>query len=396
MRSCDVLVRAKWFAFVPAVGAGLLLAACSGNTTPASNVAGTSATLNGVGGCDVRCYWSFKWKRPTDSSWQQTPFRGPAGSTNHVKVPLNEPISGLAPSTRYDYQICGNENASSPTSPAEICVGPDGYTTTVQSFTTPPTAFADSFESGNFDAGGWYYGQDESDYGHVAVVDPANESPPVPRYDGTKVARFEVTPADLAAGRYHAKIYKMFGSDIGNADARPPEDVSGTYSAWYFLPAAYSVPSGTWVNIFQFKEQYATSSSPTGTSDPLWWLQLADCTFGQGQAPYYNTPPPQCNRSDQPVVFMAHWGGGWNGDPATRRTFATVPLGRWFQVKAVLHQSDRIDFYVDGNLLSTALASEYPVSPSHGSDSRWWIWGVGNYSTGINGPLYIDQASYTP
>jgi beta-glucanase (GH16 family) len=164
--------------------------------------------------------------------------------------------------------------------------------------------------------------------------------------------------------------------------------VSGVYSSWYYLPENYSVPGDSWVNIFQFKEQYRTPAG--GHSDPLWWVQLGGAAWASSMSQAYGEGAIG-GRPDAPVAFIDYWYNNWR----ETRKFVPVPLGRWFELKAVLRQNDRIDFFIDGKPLDTAKASTYPVSPFHGDQSMEWIFGVGNYSTAANGPLYADRVSYT-
>ncbi len=250
-----------------------------------------------------------------------------------------------------------------------------------------PPRWQDSFESADFRGWGWH-GQGDPTWGHIAVGRPGTWG--VPPLDGRRVARFEITPGDVAAGRFHAKLYEVSAVGSGRSE-RPPADVSGTYSAWYYLPANYRVPGSSWVNVFQFKEKYR---APDGEerSDPLWWVQLGRLAWARRQAAALRVAPPAGIRPDRPVAFLNRWRNRWTAP----RRFLTLPLGRWFELKAVVRQRRSITFSLDGRVLDVAHASEYPVSPFHGRDSREWIWGVGNYSTGANGPLYVDAATISP
>lgn len=245
----------------------------------------------------------------------------------------------------------------------------------------PRRTWSDGFESGDFRGWSWWGQGQESIWGHIAVVDPAAQG--VPAAERSRIGRFETTQADIDAGRNHAKLYKAFSTGTG-ASVRPPSNVSGTYRVRLYVPRTYRVPGETWVNVLQFKEKYRR---PEGAwSDPLWWIQ-----FGNG-AFWHARGGPAVSHPDAPVAFMNRWQNPWSRKPK----LMAVPLDRWFELRAELRQGERIDFYLDGRPLDTALASEYPVSPFHGSASIEWIFGVGNYSTAANGPLYADDASYTP
>ncbi len=250
-----------------------------------------------------------------------------------------------------------------------------------------PAQWSDSFESGDFSAWSWW-GQGDPTYAHRDVVDPTSEG--VAPHSGTHAARFETTPDDIAAGRIHAKLYKSFGTNLDTPQSKSPANVSGTYSAWYYLPTTYHIAGpDDWVSIFQFKEQYRVPSGPA-QSDPLWWVQMNNLDWAKSMATAWKQPLPQGTRPDQPVAFVSRWGSDWK----VKRNFVPVPLGRWFQVTAVVHQNDRIDLTLDGQKLDTVYASEYHVGPFHGTDSTQWIFGVGNYSNTSSGPLYVDDASY--
>jgi hypothetical protein len=131
---------------------GLALAvgcvACSGYTTPATNVTTTSATLNAMGGCaggsPNPCSWY--WRYGTGGQYQfTTPVQGPCGpgcDTGGTTAPLNQAVTGLTPYTQYRYQICGKGDNSDTFG----CVGPDGTGSTSQAFTTG-TKFTYGYDS---------------------------------------------------------------------------------------------------------------------------------------------------------------------------------------------------------------------------------------------------------
>lgn len=248
--------------------------------------------------------------------------------------------------------------------------------------------WSDSFESDSFDRWSWW-GQGDSSYAHRNVIDCRAEGVPV--LGGDHVARFETTPDDIANGRYHAKVYKDFGTNLDTPQSRPPADVSGTYSAWYYVPTNYRVSGDDWVNVFQFKEQYRTTPGHA-PSDPLWWVEFVSPTWAKSMADAWGTSAPTASRPDAPVAFVNYSRPNWK----TADSYVTVPLGRWFEIKAVVHQGQSTDFYMDGKLLKHATASQYPVSPFHGAASSKWIFGVGNYSDAATGPLYVDRAAYSP
>ena len=124
-----------------AVVAALVLAACSGKTTGASNVSQSAAQLNFTGSCGSgeNCSWYTQYRKVGTSTWTQTPHRGPVAGPE-TNVALAEPVTGLSPSTSYEYQACGNAQPNQ----GFACVGPDGTSNTTSTFTTSLVASATS------------------------------------------------------------------------------------------------------------------------------------------------------------------------------------------------------------------------------------------------------------
>lgn len=233
---------------------------------------------------------------------------------------------------------------------------------------SPGAAWHSGFEGGNFREWSWW-GQGDDTWGDISVVDPSDEG--VPRKEGDRVGRFEVTDND----KPHAKLYKGFSL----------KQVSGSYRAWFYIPKDFAVPLGTASNVFQFKDHHG------GGSDPTWWLQLSTASWAKRLGGNWHGPQP--SRDDAPVIWM-HW---IDNDFSRTVQFKAAPLGRWFEMRADVVDGQSIDFSVDGDHLDTARNSVYPVGPLH-DDSDEWTFGVGNYSTGDTnprGPLYIDDVSVT-
>jgi hypothetical protein len=237
--------------------------------------------------------------------------------------------------------------------------------------------FESSFEAGNWREWGGYGGDhDPEDYPPARIVDPKDEG--VPRLDGRRAARLEVTAEDARVDRVHAKLIRSW----------PVSEVSGTYSAWYYLDPDYRLRPSGWVNIFQFKEPYRCDDY---CSDPSWWMIL-DAPEDGDRVPYPGAPVATIDRWDED--------GRAELDPP-RRPF---PTGRWVEVRAELHQGDRIEFFIDGEHFATARDEQYPVGPMHGDRSLEWAWGVGNYAgngdgpeeDATSGPMYVDRVSFEP
>jgi len=114
-----------------AVACAIVLSGCQAVTVPATNVGTTTATLNAQASCSggkpVPCSWYWRWG--TNGSFQlSSPLEGPVMTT--WSGTLSYPVTGLTPSTTYQYELCGEgDNVTS-----YVCVGASngGF----QSFTT--------------------------------------------------------------------------------------------------------------------------------------------------------------------------------------------------------------------------------------------------------------------
>ena len=252
----------------------------------------------------------------------------------------------------------------------------------------PQGSWSNDFGSGNFCQWTWWGQGQQNLYGSTSVVTAASAGVPQLHQGSPNVGRMTVTAADAADGSINAKLYEGFGTWSGNTE-HEPSNVSGTYSAWYYVPSSYKIPPNTWSNIFQFKEQY---QEPDGSqqSDPLWWIQLSNAAWAEtyGGATWIGPQPTDPNA---PVAVLNYWCNNW-----TRKVvLEAVPLNQWFNISAVLTQGQSIAFSMAGKPFDTALNSQYAVGPSHSTGDEW-IFGVGNYSTAPNTTLYVGNASYSP
>lgn len=242
--------------------------------------------------------------------------------------------------------------------------------------------WSDNFQSGNFL--GWSYAQgaDTSQGGpgpSYCYVTNQAQSGIVP-HSGTYFAHFE-RPSS-AINLPHAKVYKEW-SNVGKLDQwRRKEDpifnngnVSGIYSAWFYFPADY-VPSTDFVNIFQFKEM-GFDNKGNALQYPSWWVNIGrQNSFAHGNV---------AMETSKPMLFVNYWGNSYaNWNPK----LVPLPLGRWFQLNANLHQGNRIDWYIDGKKFDTSYNSTWPVGRYY-YNSTGWILGVGHY-LGI-GTLYVGH-----
>lgn len=245
-----------------------------------------------------------------------------------------------------------------------------------------------NFETGDFSEWTWWRRRDG---GTFFVRPPEVETAAA---GGSKVAHFEVTPAQLAAGRRHSKVFKewalappesMWRDDRGAPLERLPENSpAGSYVARYFLPPGYRKPKGQpWTNVFQFKESYLDGKG-RWHQDPQWWINMSSASTWRAKG--VRTP---CGASsDAPVLHANHWNQEFS---RYRPKLVAAPVGRWFEIRADLYPGNRIDWYLDGRLFDRSPATTYPVGLSKPRPVGW-VFGIGHYG-GI-GRLLADDASF--
>lgn len=118
-------------ALIAAIFGALAIAGCTGNTTGATNVTATSATLNASGKCDNSCNVRFRY-HVDEGPWTYTPYQHfPSTGGNYGPVHAN--IGNLSAASSYSYQACGDDQGKQ----GEVCVGPDGSISSSTAFTTP-------------------------------------------------------------------------------------------------------------------------------------------------------------------------------------------------------------------------------------------------------------------
>ena len=263
--------------------------------------------------------------------------------------------------------------------------------TTVGGRCAPPAgaAWAAGFEAGSFGEWSWW-GQGDPTYAGLSVVDARSAG--IPACEGQKVARFAITRRDIAKGNINSKLYKGF-SLPGSGRTWAPADVSGSYVAWFYLPRSFRQTSAPGVNLFQFKTELYSRG---GESEPSWELDIQSARW-LNQRPHHTWVGRAPADPGAPVA-VTNYGNeidGWANDNGRRMTGIALPRGRWFEVRAVVVEGRRIDWYVAGRHLVTNYQRQFPVGPIHGGDAENWTFGIGNYSVNV-GVIYADAASYTP
>jgi hypothetical protein len=262
------------------------------------------------------------------------------------------------------------------------------HRSTAKATVDPGKSWSSDFATGNFAHWTWWGQGQQAIWGDISVVKPAAAGvPPLKRSD-SHIAKMTVTSSGPAEGKVNAKLYKGFGT-YRNGVEHEPADVSGTYSAWYYIPSSFKIHGSDWSNIFQFKEQYRLSDG-SNYSVPLWWVQLGSVAWAR-ELSNSQWIGPRPRRTTQPVAFLNYWANDWS----RRITFDVVPLNRWFEITATVYANSQAVYTLDGKPFDVALASRYPVSPFQPTGDEW-IFGVGNYATAPDTTLYVGEASYAP
>jgi len=203
----------------------------------------------------------------------------------------------------------------------------------------------------------------------VQVAEPRAAGIPAPA--GERAVRFETTPADIAAGRPNAKLFKWW-----NRPSKRDWDISGRYCATFWFPTTYHAVARSADFVFQFKEEWTDWSG--FHQDPMWWVEI-------DTASEWDVP---ASRPDAPVAVLYHL------DPRPPVHPMAVPLGRWTPICADVRQDESISVTIGGRTLGTGHPGQYPVGPE--AKARKWIFGIGNYSRSANGPLWVRSASFRP
>jgi hypothetical protein len=208
-----------------------------------------------------------------------------------------------------------------------------------------------------------------SDYGFAA-------------HSGQCVGMFRTDHTAWLANLYHSKVYKQFqfaGSttivDVfgRNLQAAPNNSINGTYRCWYYAQAGFQWAGGA--NIFQWK----LDEQDPFRQNAEWWIAI--CTVGDLGNP------------SQPALRIENWPSG--GSYLSPSEYKVLPTGSWFEIRADLWEGDKIDWYFNGVFWKTSLASQHHIGRSYAVGTpRSWVFGAGHYGEG--GPLFIDDASFTP
>lgn len=348
-----------------------------------------AAVKGGAGGIARVEFWADGRRQATVS---RAPYRF-GWDTSKLRAGTHHRVTGVA----FD-RAAGRAQATMTVSAALIPPGGPA----AQSGAT----WTGGFEDGTFDQWSWWK-RAEFDAHEFGVVPSGTDG--VEAHTGSKLAKFETTREQRDSGRQHAKLYKEWAvggpelswrSDAGTALGRLPgsgRDASGTYSAWYFLPADVRW-TGDWSNIFQFKRVWPVGDGSV-SSEPVWWVDLMAADGWGADVPRRadGTTPA----SGQPVLVASNMTmkRADGSDPDWRARMVSPPVGRWFQISASIDRDRSIEFALDGKPWFRGTRTDWPAgigpTPTHAADdASGWIFGAGLY--GGPGRLYLDDPSFSP
>lgn len=172
------------------------------------------------------------------------------------------------------------------------------------------------------------------------------QSPPITVRAG--MARFEVSPADAAAGRIHAKVYRDLPWQPVRLTARMMLDPGYVQPSWD-APAI----------IFQVKEHHG----PAGDSDPRLWVAAL--------------PDPPLQRFALNGAATPHWASPF-----------TVPRGDWFTLALEFRPGAGARLALNG--VQVAAAAAWDTIALH-ADARL-TFGIGTYGK-ARGVAWCDWAA---
>ncbi len=268
-----------------------------------------------------------------------------------------------------------------------------------------PAGWNAGFEGASFADWSWWK-RPEFDRNEFGVVGTGTDG--VAAHTGSKLAKFVTTRAQVDGGLQHAKLYKEWAvrspetswkDDAGQTLQKLPgsgQDASGTYSAWYYLPADVRWTKD-WSNVMQFKLVFPTGNGAVA-SEAHWYVNLmAADSWGGGPARADGSTP----KGTDPVFVASNWTMKRvdGSDPDWHSRMVSPPVGRWFKLSATVKQGQSIEFAIDDKPFFRGSTADWPVgigsTPTHqANDVSGWIFGAGLY--GGPGRLYVDDAAFAP
>jgi hypothetical protein len=216
------------------VAAVAIVAACSGHTTGATNVTGTSATLNAKGTCDGgrSCTAHIEYEKVGASAWTSTASRSYGAGT--ITDSVN--VTGLRPSTSYQYRLAATQSNVSGMYYYDSAGTPNGT-----NYSRVTTADPSGAHWALPKALTWYW----------QLTGTVNTSHNANAYDIDGFDNTASTVASLHAGGHHAICYIDVGTwENWRSDASSfPSGLRGNNNGW---------PGERWLDVRPSGPYYAT------------------------------------------------------------------------------------------------------------------------------------------
>jgi hypothetical protein len=180
-----------------------------------------------------------------------------------------------------------------------------------------------------------------------------------------------IVQSPVHGGHYAAKSSIDASTSLANARLYREGNLplEAEYSVWLYIPAQYSV--GEYWSVFEFSGRIDPADSNSFTT--AWSLNLRPSS-----------------ETDTSLLWYV-W-DGIRGQELPPSDTVGVPVGRWFQLKALVRQATdntgRVVFWVDGALV-TKLGGVSTVP------TNWMSWSVGSVEPSASpqpADLYIDDA----
>jgi outer membrane protein assembly factor BamB len=298
--------------------AALALSACSAQTLGPSDVTSTRANLWAKGSCDTSCTTYLRYRQVGTSNWTETTHLT-VGKVNPA-VAWNQPATGLAADTQYEYQVCGQESTWS----GPVCVGPPGSST--QTFFTAPASTFGSL------AQHWFKSYDAWPYAAKPTV--ANHVVYVGSWDGYERAYDESGNLKWATNLGQTTSCYFFGPYTQGVTSAPAADAStgilylgdGTDNFDALDPntgkVLWSVPTDTAAGNYNWSSPVIYKGHAyIGTSS------FCDDPLTQGKLLSINLATHQVDATFKVVPDGQTGGGIWTSpvvDPATNTVFVTT------------------------------------------------------------------------